>query len=359
MNTFPDYDLPRIKAVSAGGGFTLMLDESGVVWSIGKNSSGQLGIGSRAVRKPLDQPDKAGKKKIEGKEPLDQPDKAGKMKLKGKVKAISAGMSHSLLLLENGEAWAVGHNGQGQCTQSENKSEHTHTPRQIRGMANAKEQKEPKVKDVSAGRYFSLILLENGDVWAVGDNTGGNLGIEGKEESNCVLKPGKINIDGKVKAISAGHLHSLLLLESGEVFAVGCNYYGQLGIETTGEFYRFPVKMKMHPDAKVKAVSAGEHHSLMLEENGDVWVVGSRGANASDRDTHTPVKIDMNAKVAAISGCSAISLMLLENGEVWGMGYNINKQLGIGKWTQTSSQITPAKMQINPYKKKSPSYFCW
>jgi len=34
------------------------------------------------------------------------------------------------------------------------------------------------------------------------------------------------------------------------------------------------------------------------------------------------------------------------------MGYNINKQLGIGKWTQTSSQITPAKMQINPYKKK-------
>ena len=71
---------------------------------------------------------------------------------------------------------------------------------------------------VAAGAMHSLVLTESGEVYAWGDNDDGQLGLGDREER---LTPTKVEGLPKVKAIAAGGVHSLALTESGEVYAWG------------------------------------------------------------------------------------------------------------------------------------------
>ena len=80
---------------------------------------------------------------------------------------------------------------------------------------------------IAAGKTHSLALTESGEVYAWGDNDGGQLGLGDREER---LTPMKVEGLPKVKAIAAVGGHSLALTESGEVYAWGNNEFGQLGL---------------------------------------------------------------------------------------------------------------------------------
>ena len=80
---------------------------------------------------------------------------------------------------------------------------------------------------VAAGAMHSLVLTESGEVYAWGDNDDGQLGLGDREER---LTPTKVEGLPKVKAIAAGGGYSLALTESGEVYAWGNNAIGQLGL---------------------------------------------------------------------------------------------------------------------------------
>lgn len=76
-----------------------------------------------------------------------------------------------------------------------------------------------------------------------------------------------------IQAIAAGGMHSMLLTQDGQLWAVGNGSYGQLcdGGSTT---QRVPVKTI----ASVRAVALGGSHSLLLKKDGSVWVAGSNGS---------------------------------------------------------------------------------
>ena len=69
----------------------------------------------------------------------------------------------------------------------------------------------------------------------------------------------------------AGGGHSLMLKQDGSVWAVGRSNYGQLGDQTTTDKSRI-VQVIFEP---AKAVSAGRFHSLVLLQDTSVWVTGS------------------------------------------------------------------------------------
>jgi hypothetical protein len=83
---------------------------------------------------------------------------------------------------------------------------------------------------VAAGAMHSLVLTESGEVYAWGDNEFGQLGLG---DMVVRLTPTKVEGLPKVKAVAAGYDHSLVLTESGEVYAWGWNDYGQLGLGDT------------------------------------------------------------------------------------------------------------------------------
>ena len=87
------------------------------------------------------------------------------------------------------------------------------------------------ISQISAGSVHSLALDSEGQIYAWGSNSYGQLGNGGTTRSNTPVKVDTSGVlDGKtISQISAGNYHSLALDSEGQIYAWGGNHYGQLG----------------------------------------------------------------------------------------------------------------------------------
>jgi alpha-tubulin suppressor-like RCC1 family protein len=207
------------------------------------------------------------------------------------------------------------------------------------------------VKAIAAGDYYSLALKEDGTIVAWGNNSYGQLGDGTTNERNT---PVQVQNLGGVKVISAGRAHSLALKEDGTVVAWGYNQFGQLGDGTTTQ-RNTPVQVKGYPPTNepvssssaasftwdtwdnnlsgVKAISAGEYHSLAVKEDGTVfaWGYNSYGQLGDGTTTFyrtTLVQVQNLSGVKAVAAGANHSLALKEDGTVQAWGHNEYGQLG-------------------------------
>jgi alpha-tubulin suppressor-like RCC1 family protein len=105
-----------------------------------------------------------------------------------------------------------------------------------------------KATQVAAGANHSLVLAEDGTVYAFGSNDVGQCGVVdpykdetcasciGEDEGEPVWKPTKVDIPeqaGRAVQVSAGYAHSVVSTEMGKVFVFGQNDNGQLGMGDT------------------------------------------------------------------------------------------------------------------------------
>ena len=239
--------LSGIKNIAVGGSHTHFL-AAGEVLACGYGGCGQLGTGQHGEDYTVLRP------------------KAIDLQ---NIKYINAGGNHSLFLNIRGEVWVCGSGEFGQLGTGIHRQGYTEpTPVPIRDI--------PEIKDISAGNIHSLFLTTEGNVWVCGK---GNLGLLGTGKftwGNDYIEPAPVPIRGipKIKAISAGGLHSLLLAENGNVLACGMGDMGLLG-NSKNPFEPAPALIRDIP--KIEAISAGFDHSLFLDKNGNVWVCGSGG----------------------------------------------------------------------------------
>src|SRR5450432_1472428 len=78
------------------------------------------------------------------------------------------------------------------------------------------------VTKIAAGGYHSLLLKNDGSLWAMGDNRSGELGDGTHNNTNL---PEQIVVSN-VTAIAAGGGHSLFLKSDGSVWGMGASYDG-------------------------------------------------------------------------------------------------------------------------------------
>jgi alpha-tubulin suppressor-like RCC1 family protein len=99
-----------------------------------------------------------------------------KIPLHGKVQDIAAGLFHSLAVVD-GQVWAWGYNGFAQI--GDNTFADHLTPKLVNGSATEVAAISlPPIKNVAAGTNHSLALTTDGRVFAWGDNTNGQLGVD-------------------------------------------------------------------------------------------------------------------------------------------------------------------------------------
>jgi alpha-tubulin suppressor-like RCC1 family protein len=100
--------------------------------------------------------------------------------------------------------------------------------------------------------------------------------------------------------ISCGWKHSLALTESGRVLSWGSNYWGQLGVDDSSE----PIIIELN-DLKIKKISFGEFHSLLLSCEGDIYAFGSiecgEVGNGTREIQRFPIKLELNNKFIDIA----------------------------------------------------------
>ena len=94
-----------------------------------------------------------------------------------------------------------------------------------------------RIKKISIGGYHILILFENNDLFSIGENVYGQCGINNENNENKnILVPKKIKFSDflkidknkKIKDIYCNQYSSYILLDN-ELFSFGSNNYGQLG----------------------------------------------------------------------------------------------------------------------------------
>jgi alpha-tubulin suppressor-like RCC1 family protein len=176
--------------------------------------------------------------------------------------------------------------------------------------------------DISNGDKHTLALRSNGDLYAWGDNTYGQLG-----DNSQSTKIAPVFIGSGYSAISAGIYSSFGLKTNGDLYSWGDNDYSNLG---TGD-----KNIRITPTfigSGYSAISAGSTHSLALKNNGDLYAWGDNGQAQLARPANSAqlsIPTLIGSGYSAISAGESYSLALKTNGDLYGWGLNGVGQLGI------------------------------
>ncbi|HHT9121450.1 MAG TPA: RCC1 domain-containing protein [Candidatus Wunengus sp. YC63] len=198
---------------------------------------------------------------------------------------------------------------------------------------------------VAAGGFHSLYLTEEGKIWAWGDNSKGQLGLGNTKSTNT---PTELTIETSFGIITAGASHSLAIDADGNVYAWGDYSKEQLGTGTTT--INTPTPIKIDELTEIKAVDAGEGHSLALDEDGNIWVWGSNSAgqlgNGTTTASNKPVRPEVEDGVtfSAIAAGGLHSVALASDNSIWTWGSNKVGQLGTT--TASTSSSKPIKLEV-------------
>jgi alpha-tubulin suppressor-like RCC1 family protein len=329
----PEQIVPsNVTAIAAGAYHSLILKSDGSLWAMGFNEDGELGDGTyNNTNRP-------------------------EMIMASNVTAIAAGAYHSLFLKSDGSLWAMGLNNSGQLGDGTYNS--TNRPEMIEAS---------NVTAIAAGgnagleASHSLFIKSDGSLWAMGFNELGQLG-DGTYSPNAphsgINQPEQIEASN-VTAIAAGADHSLFIKSDGSLWAMGYNYFGQLGDGT----YNNTNRPEMIVPSNVTAIAAGEYQSLFLKSNGSLWAMGENYSgqlgDGTYNETNQPEQIVTGNVTAIATGGddgngTGQSLFIKSDGSLWAMGYNYFGQLGDGTYgsafpysTNRPEQIVAAYNQIS------------
>ena len=219
--------------ISAGNLHSLALGSNGYVYAWGWNSYGQLGDNTNDISE-----DSHSAFPVRAHDP-DNPSDAS-MGLK--ATQISAGYNHSLAVGSDGYAYAWGWNIKGQLGNNTTNDSYSGNPfpARVRDPASPTDtSKGLKATQVSAGYWHSLALDSDGNTYAWGYNSSGQLGNNMKTDSYVPTRvrdpasPTDTSKGLKATQVSAGYWHSLALDSDGNTYAWGNNGNGQLGDGTT------------------------------------------------------------------------------------------------------------------------------
>jgi hypothetical protein len=162
------------------------------------------------------------------------------------ISDVKCGSCHALFLTSSGEVYAWGDNKHGQIGNGCNDNQDT--PIKVNGFSGE------RVVMISCGGWHSMALTESGRVFSWGSNKYGQLGNGNTVDSNM---PKLVELNSvMVERISCGKWHSLLLSKDGDIYAFG-NIWGQIGI---GRDKNQLTPVKINDEIKFNDIAA--HHSL-------------------------------------------------------------------------------------------------
>lgn len=130
-----------------------------------------------------------------------------------------------------------------------------------------------RVKQISTGNYYCLILDILGSVYSFGRNSDGQLGRESEYgPTNALKTPTQIESLSRIIEIASGRSHNLCLSSEGCLYGFGCNLFSQLCSKETNRPFKKPTPIEI--DADIISIDCGGNFSIFYDSNGDVWVCG-------------------------------------------------------------------------------------
>ena len=198
---------------------------------------------------------------------------------------------HILAISEDYKVYSWGFNNKGQLGQGDCKNRRN--PTLIESLSGY------KVVAVATGRNHSLILTDDGQVFAFGDNSSGQCGVGSKESQ--VTNPKRVDYSGSaIVKMACGSDFSLILNEDGTIFSFGHPEHGQLGqgsenkeIVARKEVYHYeysPIAISVfreidsdngevtfHGQPRITDIQCGGNHSCAIDDDQRLFTWGFGG----------------------------------------------------------------------------------
>ncbi|XP_006000619.1 RCC1 and BTB domain-containing protein 1 isoform X1 [Latimeria chalumnae] len=183
-----------------------------------------------------------------------------------KVTEVACGSHHSLALTSDGEVFSWGYNNCGQVGSGSTANQPT--PRRVTNCLQNK-----VVVSIACGQTSSMAIIDNGEVFGWGYNGNGQLGLgnNGNQLTPCRLAA----LQGAcILQIACGYAHTLALTYEGLLYAWGSNTYGQLGTGNKSNQLS-PVQIMMEKERIVEiAACHSTHTSAVKTQSGQVYMWG-------------------------------------------------------------------------------------
>ena len=307
--------------VSAGEIFTLATKTDGTLWSWGDNSIGQLGLGDISNRS--------------------SPVQVGLSTTWINIinKPIFCGRHH-VLAIQNGTLWSWGWNGQGQLGLGDttNRSSPVQVGASSTWIKAAGGSGHSLATRNDVGSFYVSTL------WSWGINTYGQLGLGDTTSTSSPVQVGALT-DWAAYQIYTGYFHSMAIGGyngvRGSLWTFGRNYEGQLGLGDTDD-RSSPTQVGGSDIWSVLSGGIGGNSSFAIEFS--ISILWSWGNNSSgqlglgdtlDRSVPVQVGTDYNS----FSGGMYQMLAITSNSALWSCGHNPYGQIGDSSTVDRSSPV--------------------
>ncbi|KAI4565134.1 hypothetical protein MJT46_009477 [Ovis ammon polii x Ovis aries] len=237
----------KIKSLSYGSGpHVLLSTEDGVVYAWGHNGYSQLGNGTTN----------------QGLAPIQV---CTNLLIK-QVVEVACGSHHSMALAADGEVFAWGYNNCGQVGSGSTANQPT--PRKVTNCLHIK-----RVVGIACGQTSSMAVLDNGEVYGWGYNGNGQLGLGNNGNQLTPVRVAALH-SVCVNQIVCGYAHTLALTDEGLLYAWGANTYGQLGTGNKNNLLS-PAHIMVEKERVIEiAACHSAHTSAAKTQGGHVYMWG-------------------------------------------------------------------------------------
>ncbi|OGT60894.1 MAG: hypothetical protein A3F14_02870 [Gammaproteobacteria bacterium RIFCSPHIGHO2_12_FULL_43_28] len=225
----------KIDTILSSSNQTIFMNQHGMVWSCWENSNGQLDYTPLFHKKNI------------------------------KQIAVNSKSLGVFALDEQGKVWVYG--GLNTFGQLGTGTQHTPPAEFSQPIQNI-----PFIQAIFAGESNSFFLDNEDYVWACGANENGKSGL-GRDIGTKVTRPTKISAVGGIKKVVAGKENTFFLTKTGNVWGVGTNTYGQLGLGHTN-----PITTPEQITTLSNIIDITLKHdyvAFFLDQYEDVWACGT------------------------------------------------------------------------------------
>lgn len=196
---------------------------------------------------------------------------------------------------------------------------------------------------VSLGRNHTVALKSNGELWAWGSSTFGQLGTGNYTQQ---LQPIRIGTETTWKLIEAGDYFNVALKNDGTLYSWGDNIFGQLGQGDTTE-RNSPIQVGT--DNSWKSIATGLYNGYATKSTGTLWTWGenTKGqlGNGTFTEQHSPVQAGSEADWYSVIAGHESAIAQKNAGNFYSWGDNQSGELGNGNTLpNTTGQNTPGNM---------------
>ena len=304
-----------IAQIACGEAHSLLRSVEGLVYAMGDNADGRLGVGDRNMRlasSPV---------QLRDLETI-------------RIVAIACGNAHSAAVSDTGQGflWGLGCSG-------------------ALGAGNTLSywrphllslSREAPVASISCGGHHTALIIREasgaGQLYVCGAGETGQLGL-GHRETQLTPKP--LPFSESIQEAACGTVHTLFRTSTDRVFAMGGNSFGQLGIGSKRNSPD-PAHIATLDGVGVRQLvcwtqSAAITHSGLLY----IWGTG---------DHLVPYQVKTTSAVKEICIGNNFAVMLDVRGTVWAWGTNSGGELGLGDYDSRPDPTPVIALQTKTIK---------